>query len=317
MKMFLSRGSFGFSIYLLSFFCVLACRPPEPEVVEPENTKAYERKPFEPEMVAIKGGAFIMGTEDGAEFERPAHAVVVSDFEIGKYHVTHDEFAAFVEDTGYVTEAETIGSGRILRDGRFEYYPGFTWRQWNGPGSSPEGRGRHPVIQVSWNDAVVYCRWLSTQTGRAYRLPTEAEWEYACRGGTQTRYWWGDSLDTSKLNCREKWISGDSNEWPKDQHTLTTEVDAYPPNPFGLHDMLGNTWDWVVDYAVEDYYLQLTRMKTSPVVDPQGAARGTNRVLRGGGWNTPGSRLSCATRFINDPPEYRSDHVSFRVVRNP
>ncbi len=170
---------------------------------------------------------------------------------------------------------------------------------------------------MSWNDAVVYCRWLSDKTGRAYRLPTEAEWEYACRGGTETRYWWGESFDQGKLNSRETWISGDSQEWPKDRHTLTTEVDAYPPNPFGLHDMLGNAWDWVVDFATEDYYLQLVQLKESPVVDPQGPTMSTNRVLRGGGWNTLGTSLNCATRFIDDPPTYRSDHVSFRVVRNP
>ena len=306
-----------FSIVLLSFCCGLGCNQIEPEAVEPPAADVYESKPFEPEMVAITGGAFVMGIEDGEAFERPAHAVVVSDFDIGKYHVTNDEFAAFVEDAGYVTEAETLGTGRILRDGSFGDYPGFTWRAWNGPDSNLEGRGRHPVVQVSWNDAIRYCRWLSTQTGRAYRLPTEAEWEYAARAGTQTRYWWGDTFDSTKLNSPDTWRTGDSQEWPEGRHTLTTEVDAYPPNPFGLHDMLGNTWDWVVDFATEGYYLELVRLKHAPVVDPQGARRGTNRVLRGGGWNTPGSRLSSATRFIDDPPTYRSDHVSFRVVRNP
>lgn len=130
-----------------------------------------------PEMVEIKGGVFFMGSQAGPPQEKPIHAVQVSDFWMSKHEVTHAEFAAFVEDTGYVTEAEEFGTGRILRDGRFVYSPGFTWKEPHGPGSEVAEPDRYPVVQVSWNDGVAYTRWLSRKTGQAWRLPTEAEWE--------------------------------------------------------------------------------------------------------------------------------------------
>jgi formylglycine-generating enzyme required for sulfatase activity len=315
MKMNLRHSFVSFSLFPL--FLVSALLSPDLSFAQAGGGEGSHREPFEPEMVSIKGGLFFMGSQDGMTNERPVHAVVVSDFEIGKYEITNDEFAAFVEDTGYVTEAEKLGSGRIARDRGFGYYPGFNWREWNAQGSNLEGRGRQPVVQVSWNDALSYCRWLSEKTGHPYRLPTEAEWEYACRGGTQTRYWWGDSFDQTKVNTMGMWISSSEEPWPKEGHTLTTEVDAYTPNPFGLHDMIGNLWEWVADYAADDYYLQLVRLKESPAVDPQGPANGINRSMRGGGWHAIAPRCRCAYRYTQDPPSYRSDHTGFRVVRTP
>ena len=180
--------------------------------------------------------------------------------------MTHAQFAAFVEDTGYVTEAEEFGTGRILLDGSFGYYPGFTWKEPHGPGSTVEEPDKYPVVQVSWNDGVAYTRWLSRQTGQAYRLPTEAEWEYACRGGTQTTYWWGDEFDPTMLNSSVTWRQGDA-PWPRDEHTLITRVDrtpsAYPrqqprtsASTTSGHErvLLGNNWEWVQDYASADHY---------------------------------------------------------------
>ncbi len=273
--------------------------------------------PFEPEMVEIEGGVFFMGTRGGYAESKPVHAVRVSDFYLGKYEITNEEFRAFVEDSGYVTEAEEVGTGRVLKDGVFGYHAGFTWRTPHGVGSSVAGRERHPVVQVSWNDAVAYCSWLSRKTGRAYRLPTEAEWEYAARGGADTRYWWGDEFDTSKLNSALTWKPKEEDPWPRDEHTLTKDVGSYPPNDFGLYDMLGNLWEWASDYADPEYYLELVRAKVSPVVDPQGPSQGINRIIRGGGWNTAPGRVTVTFRVTYDPPQYRSDHVGFRVVRNP
>lgn len=284
--------------------------------VRPGYAQSSEREAFEPEMVAIEGGLFFMGSQDGEINERPVHAVAVSDFEIGKYEITNDEFAAFVDDTDYVTEAETFGAGRIARDGGFGYYPGFNWRAWNGPGTNLEGRGRHPVVHVSWNDAVAYGQWLSDKTGDPYRLPTEAEWEYACRGGTQTRYWWGDDFDQSRVNTMGTWIERGGEPWPGVGHTLTTEVDAYPPNPFGLHDMIGNLWEWVADNASDDYYADLVRLKKT-AVDPTGPPAAVNRSMRGGGWHATAPRSRCAYRYTMDPPVYRSDHTGFRLARTP
>ncbi len=270
----------------------------------------------EPEMVRIEGGLFFMGSQAGPAQEKPLHAVEVGDFWMGKYETTHSEFAAFVADTGYETEAETFGTGRILVGGSFSYHPGYTWREPHGPGSEVAEPERYPVVQVSWNDAVAYTRWLSAKSGRAYRLPTEAEWEYACRGGTRTRYWWGDAFDPTMLNSSATWRAA-GEPWPRDEHTLITPVDRYPANPFGLHDMSGNNWEWVQDYASADWYAQQVRRPESPVVDPQGPSSGHERVLRGGGWNGSPERVTCSYRFLADPPVYRSDHVSIRVVRNP
>ena len=141
---------------------------------------------------------------------------------------------------------------------------------------------------MSWNDGVAYTRWLSRKTGQAYRLPTEAEWEYACRGGTQTTYWWGDEFDPTMLNSSVTWRQGDA-PWPRDEHTLITRVDQYPANPFGLHDILGNNWEWVQDYASPTN----TPRKFAagvPRGGPQGPASGHERVLRGGGWNGTAAR---------------------------
>jgi sulfatase modifying factor 1 len=293
---------------------------------------------FEPEMVPIKGGLFMMGSEKGAKPEQPVHAVVVSNFEIGKYEVTNDQFAAFVDETHYITQAERIGTGVIQKDGGFGYQPGYNWREWNGPGSNLEGRGKHPVVQVSWDDAVAYTQWLSKKTGRTYRLPTEAEWEYTCRGGTKTEYWWGDTFDQTKLNNAARWIPEGTQGFPKGdmRHTLTMEVGSLPANPFGVYEILGNVWEWVADVADTGYYQQLAQGPTSPVVDPKGPdkfpfrvqrkggqdglpeAHVTEplRVIKGGGWNTGAAGIRCASRYVTDPPVYRSDHVGLRVVRN-
>ncbi len=268
---------------------------------------------YEPEMVLIHGGTFQMGSESGAAYEKPVHAVRVSDFEIGRYEITNDQFAAFIKETNYRTEGDKTGTGRIQRDGSFDYYPGYNWIQWNGPGSNLDGRGRYPVVQVSWDDGVAYTAWLSKKTGKTYRLPTEAEWEYACRGGTATEYWWGDAFDQTKLNSRERWFKGPQMAKDEKRHTLILDVASLPPNPFGLYEILGNVWEWASDYADPDYS-KLTQ-GPSPQVNPTGPATGTTRVLRGGGWNTGAPGIRCASRFVTDPSTYHSDHVGLRVVR--
>jgi len=163
-------------------------------------------------MVDIPAGPFSMGTDRGNPDEQPAHEVDVPAFQMDKFEVTNADFAAFVEATGYQTEAEKRGASRMWRD---EY---------------GDGKDDHPVVRASWNDAVAYCTWLGK------RLPTEAEWEKAARGPEGFRYPWGNDYDATKVNGKESGLRG------------TTVVGSYPPNGYGLLDMAGNVWEWTSDW---------------------------------------------------------------------
>lgn len=179
------------------------------------------RLPFEPEMVRIPPGKFLMGsleTEGGRDVdEGPQHGVTIGySFEIGKYAVTFDEYDAFAKATNRTLPVD---------------------KGW--------GRGRQPVINVSFDDAQAYAKWLSDQTGKKYRLPTEAEWEYAARAGTQTWYWWGDDIGRNNANC-----DGCGSQWDNRQ---TAPVGSFKANAFGLHDTAGNVWEWVQDCWHENY----------------------------------------------------------------
>ncbi|HVM59371.1 MAG TPA: formylglycine-generating enzyme family protein [Verrucomicrobiae bacterium] len=163
-----------------------------------------------------------------------------------------------------------------------------------------------PVEPISWQDAQRFCRWLSAQEGRSYRLPTEAEWEYACRAGTTNRtYWGGDVLDRTKANLG--WSSDKKNHahYANDGFEYTAPVGSFPANPWGLHDMLGNSWEWVSDwYSV---------FPTNDAVDPQGPPTGHCRVDKGGSWNT-GLRYTCSALRDGDDPGDLKDTRGFRVV---
>lgn len=175
-----------------------------------------------PEMVELPGGTFIMGAgeDEGYSQERPAHEVTIAaPFAIGKYEVTFEDWDACVADGG--CDAYT-------------------------PDDKGWGRGRQPVIGISRDDAWNYVDWLSEKTGKTYRLPTEAEWEYAARGGTQTLFWWGDEIGVGNAAC---WNCG--SEWDRKQ---PAPVGSFKPNPFGLYDVAGNVFEWVEDCAADKGY---------------------------------------------------------------
>ena len=179
--------------------------------VQRVQPKARKRLPYEPEMVVIPGGRFRMGCVSGRDCydrEHPVHEVRVESFELSKYEVTFEEYDRFTTATGRV---------RARDEG---------W-----------GRGRRPVISVSWEDAVAYTRWLSEQTGEQYRLPSEAEWEYAARAGTETAYSWGNEIGSNRANCYKC-----GSQWDGKQ---TAPVGSFRPNGWGLHDMHGNIFEWV------------------------------------------------------------------------
>jgi len=270
-----------------------------------------------PEMVFIKGGAFQMGSNDGEEDEKPVHTVTVSDFWMGKYEVTVAEFEKFISATGYQTDAEKGNGSCIWTGSKLEKKAEVNWRYDEQGNVRKSGELNHPVIHVSWNDAAAYCEWLSHKTGQTYRLPTEAEWEYAARsGGKNYKYAWGnfgpegrkggniaDESAKRIWNCSWAWDGYD------DGYAYTAPVGSYEPNELGLYDMTGNVWEWCQDWDGAKYY------KNSPQVDPKGPSSGTFRVLRGGSWHFIPFVVRCYYRSGIKPVNCNNDS-GFRFARD-
>ncbi len=276
-------------------------------------------------MVRLEGGTFLMGTDDSlgypADGEGPVHPVTLRPFDIEAEVVTNARFRAFVDETGYVTAAEQFGwsfvFGGLLPD-EFEDTRGVAqapwWRQVYGADwSHPEGRqssvadrDEHPVVHVSWDDAQAYCRWAGM------RLPTEAEWEHAARGGLeQCRFPWGDELEPDGEHRMNVW----QGTFP-DQNSCadgwygTAPVTEYPANGYGLHNMTGNVWEWCADWFAPDFYA------SSPETDPVGPPGGTHRVMRGGSYLCHDSycnRYRVAARSGNTP-DTSTGNLGFRCV---
>lgn len=271
-----------------------ACSPSKSErpavsAALPGADAPREGAPSTEGMVRIPGGKFLMGDEGGFSHERPVHEVELSPFFLDVHEVTNRRFAKFVAATGYVTEAENWGwslgyDPAIPPDEEsHEHVPGVewwvkidgaNWRRPTGPESSIEGGDDLPVLQVSWNDAVAFCEW------EGKRLPTEAEWEYAARGGLEgAQYPNGDELAPEGKWTTNIWQghfpAANSGE---DGFEGVAPVGSFAPNGFGLHDMAGNVWEWVHDWYDARYY------DASPPRDPRGPDSGAERVLRGGSW---------------------------------
>jgi formylglycine-generating enzyme len=253
-----------------------------------------------PEMVDIPAGPFLMGADDGDDHERPEHLVVLDAFQLGATPVTQAEYARFVRATGWrppgVWELPTIV--RPAREAEFRRSAApYGWMD----SAAPPGRDDHPVVLVTFDDAREYCRWLSRHTGRPFRLPTEAEWEKAARGGLQgRRYPWGDALDPLLANFT--WLPHNR------AGGGTVPVRARPPNPFGLYGMAGNAWQWVADWYRSDYYT------VGDLKNPAGPATGTLRLVRGGAWTNDDERyLRCACRHPV-PPDTYAYSIGFRIA---
>jgi formylglycine-generating enzyme len=266
-----------------------------------------------PEWVFIKGGNFLMGSSKD-EFEREdnecQHEVKVGDFFIAKYPVTVKQFEEFIHESEYVTDAEK-GDGSYLWTGKeWKLKKGVHWRC-DVYGEEQKDK-QHPVIHVSWNDAIAYCTWLSKKFNASFRLPTEAEWEYACRAGTITPFNTGMNLTTEQANYNGNYPYGKN---PKGKYIeKTTVVGKYPPNAWGLYDMHGNVWEWCNDWFDEKYYDQCR--ETGIVENPKGPETGSNRVLRGGSWRIYARHCRSAFRHGYNP-DYRDYFVGFRAVFVP
>jgi len=252
------------------------------------------------DLARIPAGEFLMGAADADDDERPIHRVYVSEFFIGRFPVTNDEYARFVRATGHPAPAIRdlpliAGGGRdqIFRELSAPYV-------WDGT-TPPVGRGSHPVVLVHYEDAQSYCEWTSGVQRRLVRLPTEAEWEKAARGGIEgRRYPWGNEIDSSNGN----YLTDPSVK----RLRSTRATGTYEPNNFGLYDMAGNVWEWVSDWYGADYYGQ------GDARDPHGPPSGSMRIVRGGSWvNDDLSMLRCAYRH-KVPPDTYAYSMGFRVV---
>lgn len=282
-------------------------------------------RPTRGEFVDIPAGSFTMGTDDpacdAADGAGPPHIVELTEFEIGVHAVTNDDFAAFVEATRHVTTAEEFGTSFVFAGLLPDDFPptrgvaaapwwreveGADWAHPEGPQSTVADRGRHPVVHVSWFDAWAYCEWSGT------RLPTEAEWERAARGGLEhLPFPWGDELEPGG----EHRMNVFQGSFPRHDSGLdgwvgTCPVGSFPPNGFGLHEVTGNVWEWCNDWFEPSYYRTTSRR------DPTGPANGTSRVMRGGSYLCHASycrRYRVDARSANTP-DSSTGNIGFRVV---
>ncbi len=241
-----------------------------------ENPSPVVSQPIEPDMIELPGGSFRMGCVSGKgcqDDEKPVHEVEIRPFAIGRYEVTFEEYDRYAEVTGRKR-----------------------------PDDEGWGRGRRPVINVSWDDATAYAQWLSERTGRRYRLPSESEWEYAARAGTETEYWWGDGLGKNRANCARC-----GSEWDNKQ---TAPVGSFEPNPWDLYDTAGNVWEWARDCWHPSYH--------GAPVDGSSWESGdcTGRVVRGGSWDIGSVYVRSATRD-RFRPDIASSGLGFRLARPP
>ena len=280
-------------------------------------------------LVALPGGPFRMGNDDGAAIagdgEGPAREVTVSAFAIAPTAVTNAAFGAFVRATRYVTEAERVGSSFVFyrqldeatRRGRKPLVPdlpwwldveGACWQRPEGPGSSLAQRMDHPVVHVAWQDAIAYCAWSGT------RLPTEAEWEYAARGGQAgRRYPWGDDLAPAGRPRCNIWQGAFPNRPSAGWRPGTMPADAFEPNGHGLYNLVGNVWEWCSDWFLPGYH------QRTGLVDPRQEEATGRRSLRGGSFLCEASycfRYRVAARS-SAPPSTTTSHCGFRVAMGP
>ncbi len=276
-------------------------------------------------MVALPGGAFHMGSESLDSFpmdgEGPVRVVRIDPFRIDAVAVRNRDFAAFVAATGYRTDAERLGwsfvfAGHLAEAGQaspavvdaawWRAVDGADWRHPSGPGSDAGACPDHPVVQVSWNDAAHFAAWAGK------RLPTEAEWEYAARGGLARKtYPWGNDLRPEGCRLCNIWEGPFPRRDPdSDGFFGLCAVDALPPNGFGLHGMTGNTWEWCADWFDTHHHVLASRD------NPRGPAGGQTKVLKGGSYLCHPSycnRYRVAAR-TGSTPESATGHIGFRCV---
>lgn len=334
-------------IYLIAF-CLFSVVPrysgrAKSGQTQERNTPQQIQNSLGMTLVLIKPGTFTMGaksSEPNARSDENQYKVTLTKpYYMAAHEVTVGQFRQFVEAQSkrplpdsrnrqqprrgrtarpvglWLTDAErggqTFEDGKpggymISTEGTSKFYPKVSWR--NPPWKQTD---KHPAIFLSWKDADAFVKWLSAKERRQYRLPTEAEWEYVCRAGTTTAYWWGDKPDTTgrvanvgDYSFRRYYPTLQNMIEADDGHAFTAPVGSYQPNQFGLYDIIGNAWEWVGDFYADP---------TEHLIDPKGPERGFEKIARGGGYATTFDRSRCAARF-HDLPENRFSGTGFRVV---
>ncbi len=261
------------------------------------------------DMVLIPAGEFLMGSPsgEGENDEHPVHRVYVDAFYIDMYDVTNAQFKRFADATAYVTDAEKQGWAKAWNEKDWSNVKGANWRHPHGAKSGIDQIMNHPVVQVSWNDAVAYAQWARK------RLPTEAEWEKAARDTDDRKYPWGNTkpnggrCNFADSNADFNWSDKSSD----DGYQYTSPVGKYEDgkSSFGVYDMAGNVWQWCSDWYNEGYY------SDSPARDPKGPTGGEYHVFRGGSWSDKAEDLRAANRN-GDDPSFRCDNLGFRCAQD-
>lgn len=295
-------------------------------IVQPSQEIVSTQTLFKDKMVYIPGEEFLMGTNSKEGFladgEGPVRRIKVKPFLMDSYAVTNAEFKEFVNATGYITETEQFGwsyvfygflSQKLARQAQpiantpwWRAVKGAFWYQPEGPDSTIDQRLDHPVVHVTWNDALAYCKWAGK------RLPTEAEWEFAARGGLeQKRYPWGDELTPNGEHYCNIW----QGQFPvkntkEDGYEGTAPAKSFPPNGYGLYNVSGNAWEWCSDWFSNNIHERGGR------TNPQGPSKGERKVMRGGSHMCHESycnRYRVAARTSNTP-DSSGGHLGFRCV---
>lgn len=295
--------------------------PPAAAKRPPAATKTFRDCKGCPELVAIPAGNFLMGTpaaEVGKfDWDLPPRKVSIGAFAIGKFDVTKREWAAFVTATHHSTETGCSWTGRMKAD---EPDPIGSW---SSVGFAQTDN--HPVVCVTWADVQHYLAWLSHKTGKHYRLPSEAEWEYAARAGTETPFYWGSTASHELANygaetCCSPLAKG------RDKWTGTSPVGSFPPNAFGLYDMAGNALQMVQDclsFSTKRLANDGTAFENDFTLEGEGNLAAFNgekscdhRVVRGGDWGDPPAMIRASFRNVSVGPGYLSGGLGFRVARD-
>jgi len=280
----------------LTVLFVLACASAAAAEAAGNKKVAFADPKTNMEFVPVKGGCYRMGNVfgDGENNEQPAHQVCVDDFYMGRHEVTVGEFRKFATITGYRTEAEKGDGCSVWIAGKWVADKGKNWRL---PGFLQDDR--HPVVCVSWNDAMAFADWMSGTAGRKYRLPTEAEWEYAARSGGRDEKWAGTSSEPD--------VGGYA--WSKENAgDKTNPAGGKKPNGVGLYDMSGNVFEWVGDWYAPNYY------GISPKLNPAGPPDGGEKVLRGGSWDNRLRNIRTTNRRRSAEPGSRLTSDGFRLA---